>query len=358
MDYNIAVLPGDGIGPEIINQAVQVLKEIGKIFNHNFNFTEGLIGGIACDKKQTPLPFETIELCKKSDAVLLGAVGGPKWDKLDGENRPETGLLKIRKELNLYANIRPAFMYTALKKACPLKNEIIKDGFNICIVRELTGGIYFGNRGELYSKRGKAAYDTESYNEKEITRISKTAFETARKRNKIVTSVDKMNVLATSRLWRKIVESISNDYPDVTLNHMLVDNAAMQLICNPHQFDVILTSNMFGDILSDEASVLTGSIGMLPSASLSDDSFGLYEPSHGSAPDIAGKNIANPLATILSVAMMLKYSFNLSKEAECIEASVKTVLDEGYRTKDIYSEGTKLVNTEEMGDLVIKYLKK
>ncbi|WDV47241.1 3-isopropylmalate dehydrogenase [Clostridiaceae bacterium M8S5] len=357
MNLNIALLPGDGIGPEITTEAVKVLNKIGKIYNHNFNFSEALIGGIAYDKKQSSLPIETLELCKNSDAVLLGAVGGPKWDDVDGDKRPEAGLLKIRKELNLFANIRPAYMYTALKDSCPLKDEIIKDGFNICIVRELTGGIYFGDKGKCNNMDGiEYAYDTEHYNTSEIIRIARIAFETARKRNKIVTSIDKQNVLETSRLWRKTVEYLAKEYPDITLKHMLVDNAAMQLICNPHQFDVVLTSNMFGDILSDEASVLTGSIGMLPSASLSDYNFGLYEPSHGSAPDIAGKNIANPLATILSASMMLKYSFGLIKEADCIETAVQKVLDKGYRTADIMSDGNTLVSTQEMGQLVIDNL--
>lgn len=356
MTYKIAVIRGDGIGPEIVDQAILVLEKIGELYDHNFIFTDVLAGGCAYDIKGTPLPQETIDISKDSDAVLLGAVGGPKWDKLPGHLRPEKGLLQIRKELGLYANIRPAILYDPLKDACPLKSEIIEGGFDICVVRELTGGIYFGERGRRDSDMGEAAYDTELYSIKEVDRIARKAFEIARKRNNTVTNIDKMNVLESSRLWREVVNKTHEEYSDVTLNHMLVDNAAMQLIRDPKQFDVVVTTNMFGDILSDEASMLTGSIGMLPSASLGDGKFGLYEPIHGSAPDIAGQDKANPLATILSVAMMLRYSFDLEKEASSIEAAVQKVLTDGYRTGDIYSEGTKLVGTKEMARQVVENL--
>lgn len=356
MNFNIAVIPGDGIGPEVTKQAILVLEEIGKLYDHSFNFTEVLAGGCAYDQKGTPLPQETIDVCKDSDAVLLGAVGGPKWDELPGDLRPEKGLLQIRKELGLYANIRPAVLFSPLKDACPLKPEIIEGGFDICVVRELTGGIYFGEKGRRESDMGEAAYDTELYSVKEVDRITRKAFEIARKRNNKVTNIDKMNVLESSRLWRDVVNKTHEEYPDVTLNHLLVDNAAMQLIRDPKQFDVVVTTNMFGDILSDEASMLTGSIGMLPSASLGEGKFGLYEPIHGSAPDIAGEDKANPLATILSTAMMLRYSFDLEKEAKAIETAVQKVLLIGYRTGDIYSRGTKLVGTEEIGKLVVENL--
>lgn len=353
MEFNVAVMPGDGIGPEIVDQAKIVLDKIGSKYGHVFNYEEVLMGGVAYDKTGVPLPQETIDICKKSDSVLLGAVGGYEWDNLPGELRPEAGLLGIRKELGLFANLRPALLYKALKDASPLKPEIIGDSLDICIVRELTGGIYFGDRGRLTNEAGEeAAYDTEKYSVSEVERIARVAFEIARKRNKLVTSIDKMNVLESSRLWREVVVRVAADYPDVELKHLLVDNAAMQLVVNPKQFDVIVTSNMFGDILSDEASMLTGSIGMLPSASLSDGKLGLYEPSHGSAPDIAGQDKANPLATILSAAMMLRYSFDLEEEASAIEAAVEKVLDEGYRTGDIASEGTKIVGCAKMGELV------
>lgn len=356
MKYKVAVIRGDGIGPEIIDQAILVLEKIGDIYGHNFIFTEVLAGGCAYDVKGTPLPTETVEICKNSDAVLLGAVGGPKWDTLPGHLRPEKGLLQIRKELGLYANIRPAVLYDPLKDACPLKPELIEGGFDICVVRELTGGIYFGERGRRESDMGEAAYDTELYSVGEVDRITRKAFEIAKKRGKLVTNIDKMNVLESSRLWRETVNNVSLEYPDVTLNHMLVDNAAMQLIRDPKQFDVVVTTNMFGDILSDEASMLTGSIGMLPSASLGDGKFGLYEPIHGSAPDIAGQDKSNPLATILSTAMMLRFSFDLENEANAIEKAVEKVLIDGYRTADIYSEDTKLVGTREMGRLVVAHL--
>ena len=356
MKYKIAVIRGDGIGPEIIDQALLILNKIGDLFGHSFNFTEVLAGGCAYDVKGTPLPQETIDICKNSDAVLLGAVGGPKWDELPGDLRPEKGLLQIRKELGLYANIRPAILYDPLKDACPLKSEIIDGGFDICVVRELTGGIYFGERGRKNSAMGEAAYDTELYSTGEIERIARKAFEIARQRNKLVTNIDKMNVLESSRLWREVVNRIALDYPDVTLNHLLVDNGAMQLIRDPKQFDVIVTTNMFGDILSDEASMLTGSIGMLPSASLGEGKFGLYEPIHGSAPDIAGQDKSNPLATILSTAMMLRFSFGLQEEGKAVESAVEKVLVKGYRTGDIYSKGMKLVGTREMGKLVLENL--
>jgi 3-isopropylmalate dehydrogenase len=356
MKYKIAVIRGDGIGPEIVDQAILVLEKIGELYDHKFIFTDVLAGGCAYDVKGTPLPQETIDIAKDSDAVLLGAVGGPKWDTLPGHLRPEKGLLQIRKELGLYANIRPAVLYDPLKEACPLKPEIIEGGFDICVVRELTGGIYFGERGRRDSDMGQAAYDTEQYSIKEVDRIARKAFEIARKRNNTVTNIDKMNVLESSRLWREVVSKVHEEYSDVTLNHMLVDNAAMQLIRDPKQFDVVLTTNMFGDILSDEASMLTGSIGMLPSASLGDGKFGLYEPIHGSAPDIAGQDKANPLATILSVAMMLRYSFDLEREASSIESAVEKVLKDNYRTGDIHSEGAKLVGTKEMGGLVVRNL--
>ena len=319
MEYKIAVLKGDGIGPEIVDVTTKVLEKIGEKFNHKFIFTRGYLGGESIDKYGVPLSDETIEICKNSDAVLLGAVGGPKWDKIEAELRPEKGLLKIRKELEVFTNLRPAILFNELKNASPLKEEIIGDGLDIMVVRELTGGLYFGPK--KYSD--EEASDTLVYKRSEIERITKKAFEIAKLRNKKLTSVDKQNVLDSSKLWRKIVNEISENYPEIQVEHMYVDNAAMQLVINPRQFDVILTENTFGDILSDEASMLTGSIGMLPSASLGDGKVGIYDPCHGSAPDIAGKNIANPIATILSVVMMLRYSFNLNKEADVIEEAIK-----------------------------------
>ncbi|WP_207707342.1 3-isopropylmalate dehydrogenase [Crassaminicella thermophila] len=356
MNFNIAMIPGDGIGPEVVEQTVLVLEKVGEIYNHKFNFKEALAGGCAIDEYGEPLPKKTIDICKESDAVLLGAIGGPKWDNLPGDRRPERALLGLRKALGLYANIRPAILFDQLKEACPLKPEIIGDGLDICIVRELTGGIYFGEKGRKDTELGQAAFDVEIYSEEEVRRIAKTAFDIARKRNKIVTNVDKANVLESSRLWRSVVEEVATDYPDVTLNHMYVDNASMQLVRNPKQFDVVVTTNMFGDILSDEASMITGSIGMLPSASLGEGNIGMYEPVHGSAPDIAGLDKANPMATILSAAMMLRYSFGLEKEADAIEKAVKKVLDDGYRTMDIINEGKKAVGTKEMGRLIIEAL--
>ncbi|TYQ18179.1 UNVERIFIED_CONTAM: 3-isopropylmalate dehydrogenase [Acetivibrio alkalicellulosi] len=351
--YKIAVLPGDGIGPDVTEQAVKVIHTLAEKYNHEFEMLEGVIGGCAIDKHGDPLPTQTVDLCKSCDSVLLGAVGGPKWDNLPGDKRPEAGLLGIRSKLGLYANLRPAIIYSALKDASPLKSEIIEDGIDIMVVRELTGGMYFGERGRVQTENmGEAAFDTEKYSVLEVERIVRLAFETASKRGKKLMSVDKANVLESSRLWREIVIQISKDYPEIELSHMYVDNAAMQLVRDPKQFDVIVTTNIFGDILSDEASMITGSIGMLPSASLGDGTFGLYEPIHGSAPDIAGQNKANPIATILSVAMMMRYSFGLTKEAEEIENAVVNVLEQGYRTGDIASSGTKVIGTCEMGNLI------
>lgn len=354
MKYNIAVIPGDGIGPEVVEQTVKVINAVGEKFGHSFFYEYVLAGGCAIDKTGNPLPEETLEACRRSDAVLLGAVGGPKWDDPTAKVRPEQALLGLRGGLNLYCNLRPAVLYAPLRDASPLKDSVIGDGIDIQVVRELTGGIYFGDRGFTTVDGIPAAYDTEKYNEEEVRRIAKIAFDAAMKRNKKVTSVDKANILESSRLWRRVVEEVAKDYPEVELNHLYIDNATMQLVRDPRQFDVIVTSNMFGDILSDEASMITGSIGMLPSASLGENSFGMYEPIHGSAPDIAGKGIANPLATILSGAMMLRYSFSLDEEASVIEKAVLKVLEDGYRTGDIMSEGMKLVGTEEMAKLVLK----
>ena len=335
MNYNIGLLKGDGIGPEIVSSAVKVLEKVGANYGHTFSFTDYLIGGIAIDTVGEGLPKETVEGCLGPDSVLLGAVGGPKWDTLPGNQRPEKALLGIRSAMGLYTNLRPAKLYPALKDASPLRADIVEKGFDIMMVRELTGGIYFGERGRREGKYGPEAYDTEAYSVMEIERIARVAFETAMKRNKKVISVDKANVLESSRLWRETVHRIAADYPEVECTDMLVDNTAMQIVRNPAQFDVVVTSNMFGDILSDEASQITGSIGMLASASLGDTSRGLYEPIHGSAPDIAGQNKANPIATILSAAMMLRYSFSLMEEADCIENAVNKVLDKGYRTADL-----------------------
>ena len=351
--YNIAVLKGDGIGPDVIAEAMGVLTCIGEKYGHCFHFNEKLAGGCAYDVYGEPLPDETLEACKTSDAILLGAVGGPKWDHLPANLRPEAGaLLKLRSSLGLYANLRPAIIHKALSAASPIKAEIIGDSLDILVVRELTGGIYFGERGYRDGKYGQEAYDMEAYSAYEVKRIAVQAFEAAMKRSKRVTSIDKANVLESSKLWRKTVTEVAKNYPEVKLDHMYVDNAAMQLVRNPKHFDVIVTSNIFGDIISDEASQITGSIGMLPSASLADGAFGMYEPIHGSAPDIAGKDMANPIATILSAAMMLKFSFGLTKESQAIEEAVTKVLDAGYRTPDIFSEGTKKVGTKEMGRLI------
>ena len=356
MNYNVTVIPGDGIGPEIVREARKVLDQVGKVFGHSFDYTEILMGGCSIDAYGVPLTEEALETARKSDAVLLGAVGGDvgnsRWYDVAPNLRPEAGLLAIRKGLGLFANIRPAYLYKELAEACPLKKEIIGDGFDMVIMRELTGGLYFGDRYTREVDGVMTAVDTLTYNEKEIRRIAVKAFDIAMKRRKKVTSVDKANVLDSSRLWRKVVEEVAADYPEVELSHMLVDNCAMQLVMNPGQFDVILTENMFGDILSDEASMITGSIGMLSSASMNESKFGLYEPSHGSAPDIAGKDMANPIATILSAAMLLRYSFDMDREADAVEKAVQAVLTEGYRTGDIMSEGCTRVGTCKMGALI------
>ena len=355
-NYHIVVLRGDGIGPEIVAEAIKVLDAAGEKFGFRFAYDEQLMGGCAIDATGEPLPQQTVEACKKADSVLLGAVGGWKWDTLPGSQRPEAGLLGIRSALGLYANLRPAKIFEPLKSASPIKDSIIGNQLDILVVRELTGGIYFGERGRYEKNGAPAAYDTESYSVPEIERIVRVAFDMAMKRGKKLTSVDKANVLDSSRLWRKVVEEVAKEYPEVTLEHMLVDNCAMQLVKDPKQFDVILTENMFGDILSDEASMVTGSIGMLASASLNETKFGLYEPSGGSAPDIAGKGIANPIATILSAAMMLRFSFDLDKEADAIENAVAEVLKKGYRTIDIMSEGKEQIGTAKMGDLIASYI--
>ena len=361
MNCNIVTIPGDGIGPEIVREAAKVLDRVGEVFGHSFQYTEILMGGCSIDKYGVPLTEEALETAKKSDAVLLGAVGGKvgnfRWYDVAPNLRPEAGLLAIRKGLGLFANLRPAYLYGELSGACPLKPEIIGDGFDMIIVRELTGGLYFGERHTSEVDGVLTAVDTLTYNENEIRRIAVKAFDIAMKRAKKVTSVDKANVLDSSRLWRKVVEEVAKDYPEVTLEHMLVDNCAMQLVMNPRQFDVILTENMFGDILSDEASMITGSIGMLSSASLNETKFGLYEPSHGSAPDIAGQDIANPIATILSAAMMLSCSFDLDKEAEAVRRAVQEVLTEGYRTVDIMSEGCSQVGCVKMGELICERIR-
>jgi 3-isopropylmalate dehydrogenase len=349
----IAVLAGDGVGREIVPEAVKLLKAVGERFDHTFEFVPGDIGGHAIDKVGVPLPQGTLALAKQSGAVLLGAVGGPRWEGLDYSLRPERALLGLREELGLFANLRPAKLYPMLADASTLKREII-DGIDLLVVRELTGGIYFGKpKGIEKTPRGERGVNTEVYTTEEITRIAKVAFEAARKRRRRVTSVDKANVLESSELWRRVVTDVHNEYPDVGLTHMYVDNCAMQLIRNPKQFDVLVTTNLFGDILSDEAAMLTGSIGMLPSASLGTHA-GLYEPIHGSAPDIAGKNIANPIATMASAALMLAHSFHLDKEAEAIEQAILTTLEQGYRTRDIQSPGTHLVGTVEMGEAIVK----
>ena len=356
MNLKIGVIKGDGIGPEIVTEAMKVLNKVAEVYGHTCDYTQLLMGGASIDVHGVPLTDETIAEAKACDAVLMGSIGGDAktspWYKLEPSKRPEAGLLKIRKGLNLFANIRPAYLFEQLADACPLKREIIGNGFDMVIMRELTGGVYFGARsteekdGELY------AVDSMPYSEHEIRRIAIKGFEIAMKRRKKLVSVDKANVLDTSRLWRKVVNEVAKDYPEVEVSHMLVDNCAMQLVMNPGQFDVVLTENMFGDILSDEASMITGSIGMLSSASLNESKFGLYEPSHGSAPDIAGKGIANPLATILSAAMLLRYSCDLDKEALAVEAAVRQVLADGYRTGDIMSDGCTKVGTTQMGDLV------
>lgn len=357
MEFRIGLIHGDGIGPEIVTEAKKVLDAVSCVYGHTFQYTELLLGGASIDACGIPLTDETVEQARECDAVLMGSIGGDAatspWYQLPPEKRPEAGLLKIRKELGLFANLRPAYLYQELKEACPLKPEIIQNGFDMVIMRELTGGLYFGERHTTTENGVRTAVDTLTYNEEEIRRAAVRAFEIAGKRRKKVTSVDKANVLDSSRLWRAVVEEVAAGYPDITLEHMLVDNCAMQLVRNPGQFDVILTENMFGDILSDEASMITGSIGMLSSASLNESSFGLYEPSHGSAPDIAGKNIANPIATVLSAAMLLRYSLNLDQEADAVEDAVRKVLKKGYRTTDIMSQGCTQVSTSEMGELLV-----
>ena len=362
MSYNITLIPGDGIGPEIVREAKKVLDKVGQVYGYDFQYKEILMGGCSIDAYGVPLTDEALETAKNSDAVLLGAVGGnvgnSRWYDVAPNLRPEAGLLAIRKGLGLFANMRPAYLYKELAGACPLKEEIIGDGFDMVIMRELTGGLYFGDRYTKEIDGVMTAVDTLTYNEKEIRRIAVRAFDIAMKRRKKVTSVDKANVLDSSRLWRKVVEDVAKDYPEVELSHMLVDNCAMQLVMNPGQFDVILTENMFGDILSDEASMITGSIGMLSSASLNESKFGLYEPSHGSAPDIAGKDIANPIATILSAAMLLRYSLDMDKEAAAVEAAVQEVLTEGWRTADIMAPGCRQAGTAQMGSLLADKLSK
>ena len=356
MEHKLALIPGDGIGPEIVREARKVLDRVCEKYGHTFTYTELLLGGASIDANGVPLTEETVALAKESEAVLMGSIGGDAatspWYKLEPSKRPEAGLLGIRKALNLFANLRPAYLYKELKAACPLRDEIIGDGFDMMIMRELTGGLYFGERKTIEENGVKKAIDTLTYDENEIRRIAKRGFDIAMKRRKKVTSVDKANVLDSSRLWRKVVEEVAQEYPEVTLEHMLVDNCAMQLVKDPKQFDVILTENMFGDILSDEASMVTGSIGMLSSASLNETKFGLYEPSHGSAPDIAGQDKANPIATILSAAMMLRYTFGLGEEADAIEAAVKKVLADGWRTPDIAKEGEEAIGTAKAGDLI------
>lgn len=356
MEYKIALIPGDGIGPEVVREAKKVLDTVCEKYGHTFSYTSLLMGGASIDVHGVPLTQETIDKAKASDAVLMGSIGGntatSPWYKLEPSKRPEAGLLSLRKALGLFANLRPAHLYDELRAACPLRDEIIGDGFDMMIMRELTGGLYFGEHKTKKVNGVDTAVDVLTYSEEEIRRIAIKGFDIAMKRRKKVTSVDKANVLDSSRLWRKVVEEVAKDYPEVTLEHMLVDNCAMQLVKDPAQFDVILTENMFGDILSDEASMVTGSIGMLSSASLNETKFGLYEPSGGSAPDIAGQNIANPIATILSAAMLLRYSLDLDKEADAVEAAVAKVLKDGYRTGDIFSEGCKKVSTSEMGDLI------
>ena len=353
MRLSLCLLPGDGIGPEIVPQAVKALERIAAKFNHEFFFAEALIGGAAIDITGVPLPQETIEKCRESDAVLLGAVGGPKWDDVDNAIRPERGLLGIRKELRCFANLRPASLYPELAGACYLRPDIVAKGIDVMVVRELTGGIYFGEpKGRAVRDGERVGFNTMIYSESEVRRIAKVGFEIAMQRKRRLCSVDKANVLEVSQLWREVVVEVSRDYPEVELWHMYVDNASMQLVRDPSQFDVIVTGNLFGDILSDEASVITGSIGMLPSASLSEDGPGIYEPIHGSAPGKAGQNKANPMATILSAAMLLRHSFHMEKEALAVEAAVKQALKDGFRTIDIMEPGKNLVSCSEMGDIV------
>ncbi len=356
MEFNIAVVKGDGIGPEIVTEAMKTLDVVGEKFGHKFHFTECYAGGNAIDKFGIPLPQETLDTCKASDSVILGAVGGPKWDSVPSDKRPERALLGLRSGLGLFVNLRPAQMHAALADACPIKSEIIGDGFDILVCRELTGDVYFGKRGRRESDLGETGWDDMNYSVTEVERIGRRAFDMAMKRRKKVTSVDKANVLETSRVWRETMHKLAAEYPEVEYEDMYVDNCAMQLVRNPGQFDVIVTGNLFGDILSDEASMITGSIGMLPSASIGETTLGMYEPIHGSAPDIAGKGIANPIATILSTAMMLRYSFNLAEEADAIEAACEKALNDGHRTADIAKDGDKVLSTSEMGEIVRKNL--
>ncbi len=357
MNYNIALIKGDGIGPEIVGEAVRVLDKIGEKYGHTFSYTEADAGGMAIDKHGEPLPQASIDTCLAADSVLLGAVGGPKWDTLPGNMRPERALLGLRSAMGLFANIRPAVLFDVLRDACPLKPELTEGGLDFVVVRELIGGAYFGERGRRDSgEMGEAAYDTMIYSEKEVERIMRVGFEMAMVRDKKLCSVDKANVLESSRLWREVAHSVAKEYPEVEYSDMLVDNCAMQLVRNPRQFDVIVTENMFGDILSDEASMVTGSIGMLPSSSLGVTKKGLYEPIHGSAPDIAGKGVANPLATILSVGMMLKYSFGLEAEAKAVNDAVTATLAAGLRTADIAKQGEETVGSREMTDRVLTFI--
>ncbi|MCF0122148.1 MAG: 3-isopropylmalate dehydrogenase [Lachnospiraceae bacterium] len=360
MEYKIGLIHGDGIGPEIVHEAKKVLDAVCKKYGHTLIYSTLLLGGASIEAYGVPLTNETVDHAKECDAVLMGSIGGDPetspWYQLESSKRPEVGLLGIRKALNLFANLRPVYLYDELRAACPLREEIIGDGFDIMIMRELTGGLYFGEKKTTEVDAVRTAIDTLTYNEHEIRRIAKRGFDIAMKRRRKITSIDKANVLDSSRLWRAVVEEVAKYYPEVQLEHMLVDNCAMQMVKNPAQFDVILTENMFGDILSDEASILTGSIGMLPSASLNETKFGLYEPSHGSAPNIAGQNIANPIAAILSAAMMLRYSLDLDTEADAVENAVKKTLANGYRTVDIMSDGCRQTVTSKMGDLIVSYL--
>lgn len=357
MNFNIAVIKGDGIGPEIVTEAMKTLEVLGEKFGHTFHFTECYAGGNAIDKFGIPLPQETLDVCKASDSILLGAVGGPKWDSVPAEKRPEKALLGLRSNLGLFVNLRPAQMHAALADACPIKKEIIGEGFDIMVCRELTGDVYFGTHARRPSPLGETGWDDMNYSVSEVERIGRVGFELAMKRGKKVTSVDKSNVLETSRVWRETMHKIAKEYPEVSYQDMYVDNCAMQLVRDPGQFDVIITGNLFGDILSDEASMITGSIGMLPSASMGETSLGMYEPIHGSAPDIAGKGIANPIATILSTAMMMRYSFNLPEEAAAIEAACEKALNDGHRTADIAKANETVLSTSEMGEIIRQNLK-
>ncbi len=357
MNFNIAVIKGDGIGPEIVTEAMKTLEVLGEKFGHTFHFTECYAGGNAIDKFGIPLPQETLDVCKASDSILLGAVGGPKWDSVPAEERPEKALLGLRSNLGLFVNLRPAQMHAALADACPIKKEIIGEGFDIMVCRELTGDVYFGTHARRQSPLGETGWDDMNYSVSEVERIGRVGFELAMKRGKKVTSVDKSNVLETSRVWRETMHKVAKDYPEVSYQDMYVDNCAMQLVRDPGQFDVIITGNLFGDILSDEASMITGSIGMLPSASMGETSLGMYEPIHGSAPDIAGKGIANPIATILSTAMMMRYSFNLPEEAAAIEAACEKALNDGHRTADIAKADETILSTSEMGEIIRQNLK-